>query len=219
MVSLFFRFFINDDIIIDSQLFGEYDPDHEVSPDTEDPESVANAGEAANASAANDKGNVERASTRTWATSIDYNPEKLFNKLFNDDIKYLLSMENLWKTRTPPTPVVWSEVVTATAAADGQPQAQQPNGGGTNSAQTVWSLQQCAQFFASSIAAIKVAFGRLPDGDHLVWDKDDTAGMDFVAACANIRSHVFGIAQKSRFEVKCEWKPCLGGGNCQIRSD
>ena len=38
--------------------------------------------------------------------------------------------------------------------------------------------------------------------DHLVWDKDDDAAMDFVASCSNIRSHVFGISQKTRFDIK-----------------
>ena len=38
--------------------------------------------------------------------------------------------------------------------------------------------------------------------DHLVWDKDDEPAMDFVAACANIRSHVFGITTKTRFDIK-----------------
>ena len=38
--------------------------------------------------------------------------------------------------------------------------------------------------------------------DHLVWDKDDDAAMDFVAACSNIRSQVFGISQKTRFDIK-----------------
>ena len=38
--------------------------------------------------------------------------------------------------------------------------------------------------------------------DTLVWDKDDESAMDFVASCANIRAHIFGIAQKSRFDIK-----------------
>lgn len=44
----------------------------------------------------------------------------------------------------------------------------------------------------------------LKTGDHLVWDKDDKSAMDFVAACANIRAHIFGIAQKTRFDIKCK---------------
>lgn len=44
----------------------------------------------------------------------------------------------------------------------------------------------------------------LPEGDDLVWDKDDKDSMDFVTACANIRAHIFGIPQKTRFDVKCK---------------
>ncbi len=35
-----------------------------------------------------------------------------------------------------------------------------------------------------------------------MWDKDDEPAMDFVAACANIRAHIFSIPNKSRFDVK-----------------
>jgi len=58
----------------------------------------------------NDKGNIDRISTRVWAQSCDYDPEKLFTKLFHDDIKYLLSMDNLWKKRRPPKPLNWKEL-------------------------------------------------------------------------------------------------------------
>jgi hypothetical protein len=64
------------------------------------------AGEEALKVASNEKGNVERVSTRNWAQSCKYEPEKLFHKLFHDDIKYLLSMDNLWKKRRPPTPLL-----------------------------------------------------------------------------------------------------------------
>lgn len=111
-------------------------------------------------------------------------------------------MTNLWKTRAAPTPIKWGEfsdappqnvpvVVTAQHSRD----------------QKVWSVSECAEVLASSITAIKADFAKLADGDHLVWDKDDKHPMDFVAACANIRSNIFGIAQKSRFEIKCTY--CL----------
>jgi len=49
-------------------------------------------------------------STRQWAQNNGYDPQKLFQKLFHDDIKYLLSMENLWKKRRPPTPLDWNNL-------------------------------------------------------------------------------------------------------------
>lgn len=41
--------------------------------------------------------------------------------------------------------------------------------------------------------------------DHLVWDKDEPSAMDFVASCANIRAHIFGIPQKTKFDIKCKF--------------
>ena len=35
-----------------------------------------------------------------------------------------------------------------------------------------------------------------------MWDKDDDHAMDFVAACSNIRSKIFDISQKTRFDIK-----------------
>ena len=91
-----------------NQLFGEADPDEDVSPDTEDPEaSGEDAGkkvrfcypwnplEFCNFQAAGEDGeekggstgNVERRSTRAWAQDSGYNTQKLFQKFFNDDIK------------------------------------------------------------------------------------------------------------------------------------
>lgn len=138
---------------------------------------------------------MERTSTRTWAQTTDYDPERIFNKLFNDDIKYLLSMETLWKTRKPPQPRKWGDFTEAGSSYI-------PIDTTRLRDQQIWSIEECAKVFANSTNQLKVEFNKLPDGDHLVWDKDDKYAMDFVAACANIRSNVFGIAQKSRFEIK-----------------
>lgn len=34
------------------------------------------------------------------------------------------------------------------------------------------------------------------------FDKDDAETLDFVTATANLRAHVYGIEEKSRFQVK-----------------
>lgn len=34
------------------------------------------------------------------------------------------------------------------------------------------------------------------------FDKDDAETLDFVTATANLRAHVYGIEEKSRFDVK-----------------
>jgi ubiquitin-like 1-activating enzyme E1 B len=38
----------------------------------------------------------------------------------------------------------------------------------------------------------------------LTFDKDDTDTLDFVAASANLRSNIFGIEAKSKFDIKRE---------------
>ena len=92
-----------------NQLFGEADPDEDVSPDTADPEAAGDAGASALETEADGAGNVTRVSTRAWAERNEYDAEKLFGKFFHDDIKYLLSMDKLWTKRRPPTPQVWED--------------------------------------------------------------------------------------------------------------
>ena len=182
-----------------NQLFGEEDPDQDVSPDTADPEAADAAGEGALNSESNEKGNVDRVSTRTWAHSCGYDPEKLFTKLFHDDIKYLLSMDNLWKKRRPPTPLNWKELP------DGVPGcSKEINEPGLKDQQR-WSISKCGTIFAESIKSLSKTLAASQEkapNNHLVWDKDDQNSMDFVAACANVRAYIFGIAQKTRFDIK-----------------
>ena len=182
-----------------NQLFGEEDPDQDVSPDTADPEAADAAGDGALNSESNEKGNVDRVSTKTWAHSCGYEPEKLFTKLFHDDIKYLLSMDNLWKKRRPPTPLNWKELP------DGVPGcSKEINEPGLKDQQR-WSISKCGTIFAESIKSLSKTLAASQENapnNHLVWDKDDQSSMDFVAACANVRAYIFGIAQKTRFDIK-----------------
>ncbi|XP_042866150.1 SUMO-activating enzyme subunit 2-like isoform X2 [Penaeus japonicus] len=176
-----------------NQLFGEADPDEDVSPDSADPEQVGEAGQSAMETEANDSGNVSRVSTRAWASSHNYDAKKLFGKLFGDDIKYLLSMDKLWEKRRRPTPLDWDEMPEADVIEDGE---------GLIQDQRPWTITQCRDVMASAVASLHKRLAGLPEGDDLVWDKDDKDSMDFVTACANVRAHIFGIPQKTRFDVK-----------------
>ncbi|CAH1779384.1 unnamed protein product, partial [Owenia fusiformis] len=127
-------------VTVIKKLFGEEDPDQDVSPDTEDPELTGDAGEKALGNEAkNSIGGIERKSTRGWAAETGYDTVKLFNKLFRDDIKYLLSMDKLWKKRRPPTPLDWDKLP-STEFVDGPIRDQQ-----------LWSVQQCADILNNSI--------------------------------------------------------------------
>ncbi|CAD7004598.1 unnamed protein product [Ceratitis capitata] len=193
-----------------NQLFGESVEDEDISPDMADPEAneTGEGEEKANDKKGQPKsipetetGNVVRVNTRQWAKDSNYDAATLFNKFFYDDIKYLLSMSNLWKERKAPTPLKWDNVLVnqdngekeVTADASKEP---------TRQYHKVWSLAECANVFADCVKKLSTGFLKLGEGETLVWDKDDQPAMDFVAACANIRAYIFEIGRKSRFEVK-----------------
>lgn len=142
-------------------MFGSEDPDEAVSPDAEDPENMAEAGQAAYEK----KTEVVRLSTRTWAKQTNYDAKKIFNKLFNEDIKYLLSMAKLWEKRKKPEPLEYDQVNSSeeSVASNGQ------NGSQLNS-QKVWTIKECAEQFCSSLNVLKT---RLSEDENaiLIWDK------------------------------------------------
>jgi len=179
-----------------NQLFGEENADENVSPDTADPEAAGDAGQDALEGDSNEKGNVERVSTKQWAQNSDYLPDKLFNKFFYDDINYLLSMSNLWKTRTAPKPMKFGDAESVVVVGDVSPNESVLRD------QRVLRAGELQELFATSVTNLKEQISKTKEGDHLIWDKDDQDAMDFVTACANIRSLIFSIAQKSRFDVK-----------------
>lgn len=104
-------------------------------------------------------------------------------------------MDKLWSKRRPPTPLEWDAVMEQQSDANGSSE-------GLIKDQVLWTLPQCLQVLESSTNKLSQAFKALSSDDHLVWDKDDPAAMDFVTACANIRAHIFGIGQKTRFDIK-----------------
>ncbi|KAH8402821.1 hypothetical protein KR222_001894 [Zaprionus bogoriensis] len=194
-----------------NQLFGESAEDEDISPDAADPEALtehesaeikdSDTDDAKNKDkegnhpeSTSSNGNVVRINTRQWAKDCNFDAGKLFNKFFNEDIHYLLRMSNLWKSRKAPIPVQWDTLLPDGATSEAQEFSRMHH--------KVWAIEECAQIFASALKALSAAFLKLENNDTLVWDKDDQPAMDFVAACANIRSHIFDIERKSRFEIK-----------------
>lgn len=194
-----------------SQLFGESVEDEDISPDAADPEAqtkseqakkedagdkdgVTNKSHDESTESTTSNGNIVRINTRQWAKDCNYDAAKLFNKFFNEDINYLLRMSNLWKSRKPPVPVQWDTLLSNEAKTEAQELSRQHH--------KVWSVKECAQVFANALKELSTSFLKLENNDTLVWDKDDHPAMNFVAACANIRSHIFAIEGKSRFEIK-----------------
>lgn len=179
-----------------NQLFGEEDADQEVSPDTADPEAAWNPEDtAARATASEKDGDIKRVSTKEWARSTGYDAVKLFNKLFKDDIMYLLTMDKLWKKRKAPTPLDWHQIENSACPQEAF------TGTGLKDQQVlgVWGL---CQLFQHSVETLRSQLQEKGEGAELVWDKDDPPAMDFVTAAANLRMHIFSMNMKSRFDVK-----------------
>lgn len=170
-----------------NQLFGEADVDEEVSPDAADPEAIGNAGMAATNSSSME---INRISTQDWAKSINYEPAKLIEKFFIEDIKYLLSMDKLWKERKPPVPLNLANLDEKSSAIcqDGLLD------------QKIWTVKECVEYFSRSIRLLQKEL--TSKDDYLIWDKDSDASLDFVVSASNIRAHIFDITKKSRFDVK-----------------
>lgn len=115
-------------------------------------------------------------------------------------------MSDLWKTRTPPNPLKYGDF------ANDAESATERNGSGSLPDQKVWNLRECTNVFAVALNELQKEYSSLAIDDHLVWDKDDKYAMDFVAACANVRAHIFHIGLKSRFEVKCKFTWPISNG-------
>jgi ubiquitin-like 1-activating enzyme E1 B len=129
---------------------------------------------------------------------------RIFQKVFDQDIQRLLSMEDLWKHRAKPTRLDLNDLrggeLGDRAALDFD--------------QKVWSLKENTTIFLETY--LRCAFTCRADrlgrdlmakkkSDPLAsleFDKDDELALDFVTATANLRASVYGIEMKSRFIVK-----------------
>ncbi|PMD35200.1 hypothetical protein L207DRAFT_587513 [Hyaloscypha variabilis F] len=128
-------------------------------------------------------------------------PQLLFDKVFKDDVIRLRSMEDMWKTRRPPEPLDYS----ATAQLDSREAVEKTLKDG----QRVWDLQENISVFKDSLERLNKRMSEMKatsKGDAaeptITFDKDDDDTLDFVTAGANLRSIVFGIETKSRFDIK-----------------
>ena len=131
----------------------------------------------------------------------------VFNKVFKDDINRLRTMEEMWKTRKPPKPLDHQLVSNEAKGIDVKV---------SKNDQQIWSLAENYAVFEDSLRRLaeRVLDMRKDQvGDEveaapiITFDKDDEDTLDFVAASANLRSLVFGINLKSKFDIKREFSP------------
>ncbi|RYP07030.1 hypothetical protein DL764_002789 [Monosporascus ibericus] len=131
--------------------------------------------------------------------------QMLFDKVFNADINRLRSMEDMWQSRKPPEPLKYEDVMTRASEAVASKDSVLQDG------QKVWTLEENLVVFNDSLDRLSKTMAELKKAHEtnegssqpiITFDKDDIDTLDFVAASANIRSHIFGIDKKSRFDIK-----------------
>lgn len=130
-------------------------------------------------------------------------PRKIFEKVFNDDINRLCGMKDMWKTRQPPTALDFDTISKSSASGGevGESIAKRD--------QATWNLAENFTVFCDSIRRLSRRLQQAHTDESngstapvLSFDKDDEDTLDFVAASANMRSIVFGIQPRSKFDIK-----------------
>jgi ubiquitin-like 1-activating enzyme E1 B len=131
--------------------------------------------------------------------------ESIFEKVFTRDIDRLRSMEGMWKLRKAPDTLEFAKVKGRANGLDSKVARED---------QKTWSLEENFVVFADSIKRLATRMLNLKantrKGDAppiLSFDKDDEDTLDFVAASANLRSSIFGIDLKSKFDIKRRCTP------------
>ncbi|KAF2680006.1 hypothetical protein K458DRAFT_312855 [Lentithecium fluviatile CBS 122367] len=127
-------------------------------------------------------------------------PRLVFDKVFKEDIDRLRSMEDMWKNKTPPVALDY-DALSQEALGVGSAVAQKD--------QLEWTPAENFAVFLDSIRRLsdrleetRVNVDTRNSPPILTFDKDDVDTLDFVAASANLRSTVFGIDRRSKFDIK-----------------
>jgi ubiquitin-like 1-activating enzyme E1 B len=174
------------------ELFGESEEAAEVDT-TEDSE---NAGEIENLR----KEAQALKKIRETMGSNDF-AKNVFDKVFSEDIDRLRKMEDAWKTRKPPEVLSYSTLETEASGISPSISSSDQITWSRNENFAVFkdSLQRLARRFLDSQAqALK--FGS--SSPSIAFDKDDEDTLDLVAAAANLRSDIFSISTRSKFDIK-----------------
>lgn len=175
-----------------SQLFGDGSPDDIPTPDssefTNDEEAEASANEM------NELSDLKNIILNSKKNDYDF-IIKIFKKIFIDDIKRLLKIEELWQSREKPSFDKLGDYDLLLKST------------GDIEKDKLYDSKDLEQSDIKSIFKMFIASSlRLSDrqrnGEKLEFDKDDNDTLNFVMAASNIRSLIFGIPTKSEFDVK-----------------
>ncbi|KAI1619942.1 ubiquitin-like 1-activating enzyme E1 B [Exophiala viscosa] len=125
----------------------------------------------------------------------------VFDKVFKEDIERLANMEDMWKDKKAPEPLSYETLEQEASALDKSVLL---------AGQRVWSTPENFFVFKDSLARLAkrlaeeqaAAMKSGQSAPTISFDKDDDDTMDLVAAAGNLRSIIFGIEPKSKFDIK-----------------
>lgn len=122
--------------------------------------------------------------------------ENLFTKCFTVDIERLASIDTMWKTRKAPVPMSFEDLKEQ-ASKEGD--LKDLAAAALKKDQSIWTILET---FAVLLDSTERLQARYKPAAPLSFDKDDEDTLDFVAAAAILRSQIFSIELKSKFEIK-----------------
>ncbi|RKF72088.1 Ubiquitin-activating enzyme E1-like [Golovinomyces cichoracearum] len=130
-------------------------------------------------------------------------PQLLFEKVYRYDVERLLSMDGLWRTRRAPEPLDYTSIFAQAS------KAQSSTDLVLKDLQRPWRIEENLIIFIDSLQRLSKRMLEMKTSKTensaepiITFDKDDEDTLDFVTASANLRSSVFGIECKSKFDVK-----------------
>ncbi|CBF86880.1 hypothetical protein AN2450.2 [Aspergillus nidulans FGSC A4] len=124
--------------------------------------------------------------------------QKVFDKVFKEDINRLRGMEDMWTSRKAPEPLDFKELEGTLSTVEPEVSLKD---------QRVWTVSENLAVFKDSLDRLSKRLKTLQSEESgspavLVFDKDDVDTLDFVTASANLRATIFGIEPKSKFDTK-----------------
>lgn len=137
--------------------------------------------------------------------------DRVFNKVFVDDISRLASTPSLWEAKGRPCPkpldpsLIQEEEEERGKEVEGSSSTSlKEHAPGQLKDQRVWGMRENVQMFQASLSHLSTRFLSLPSGPDrsIPFDKDDDQVLDFVVSASNLRAKAFGIPLQSRFTVK-----------------
>lgn len=121
--------------------------------------------------------------------------QELINKIFKIDIERLLLIDSLWKSRRKPVPLDINEYED-----DVSKLFQSKSNDVLVQDTKVWSIYENLYVLIKSCQCLQKRIG---NGETVIkFDKDDEDTLNFVSAASNIRSIIFHIEVKSKFDIK-----------------